>query len=525
MKDATKACGGENGPFKIGPVPQFFLDSRFISDGEGVELRMTPALNAGPVLLPERPWEMYRISPSSVIHDQGVYKMWYRAISAYAGVAGTVACPRCSIENPGSKIVCIKCGWPLTDIDWLHQTLFHKCFAVSTDGIKWERPDLGLVEYDGDTKNNIFQFTGSLCVPSVNPLGPPEEKFIALSQCDHKLFLSVSPDGLRWTRKPDPVLPFCADTNNQIIYDPALRKYVAFLRGFPGRRTTVRCEFDNLDQTPWPFTDRGRKPDDTGTCYIEDELETVMDIDAGDPPLPGLDINHISAIHYTDGVYLGFPGMFRKYPGGLDRQGREDHRYFAQGNDGSFETQLAVSRDGRRWTRPDRCAYMCQGLLGELDGGITLMAPGMIHRDNEIYQYYGGNRVTHGILNPGEDNHVGGIFRTVQIKDRFISVSAGMKGGRFVTPLLSHTGNCLQLNIDCQGLGETFVQIRDRQGRVIPGHARNDCDPVDLNQLCHTVRWRGNADLPPESSGPIQLEFFMRSARLYTFTLHASSVP
>ena len=29
------------------------------------------------------------------------------------------------------------------------------CFATSEDGIHWDRPSLGLVEYDGSTDNNI----------------------------------------------------------------------------------------------------------------------------------------------------------------------------------------------------------------------------------------------------------------------------------------------------------------------------------------------------------------------------------
>lgn len=506
-------------PVDVGTHAQFFLDDLLVDQSEGLAREVNPAQKAGIALGPEMPWEAYRAAPMCVLEDEGIYKMWYATVAHYPGVEGTVACPRCGVANDGNKVVCVRCGWPLIDVDYIRQGLMHACYAVSDDGVYWERPDLGLVEFDGGTSNNIIDgISGSTFVPAVNPLGPPNEKFMAVTELGGKLYVCVSPDGLRWTRKPNPVLPFSADTNNQIIYDPHLGKYVAFLRGFPGRRTTVRCEFESLDEAPWAYRPTDRRPDATGTLYIEDELDTALDIDEHDPPLPGLDINHISASLYAEGVYLGFPGVFRKYPpAGLVREGREEHRYFAQGNDGTFETQLALSRDGRHWSRPDRSPYVSTGLHGSPDGGLVMVAPGMLVRGETIYQYYAGQRVTHGIFSPGEDERVGGIFRLEQDRDRFIALSCGPSGGTFRTPGLRHTGTKLELNVDCSGLGEASVQVLDAAGGPVPGLGREDCDRVDLNQLRHTVTWKGRSDLSALAGKPILLEFFMRSAKLYTF--------
>ncbi len=487
-----------------------------ITDSAGIHLEMEPPQKAGMVLGPDRHWEEYRVTPSAVLEDSGVYKMWYGAISRFEGEEGKVSCPRCQEENDGKRVVCTRCGWPLLDIDVLHK-FYHKCYAESHDGVHWERPELGLVEFQGSKKNNIYPFTGEIYVPAINPLGPPEEKFMAVTEYGRQLYVSVSPDGINWTTKPKPVLPFSADTNNQLIYDDTLGKYVAFLRGFPGKRITVRCEFDHLDQAPWPYKKSERTCDSTGTIYIEDELDTVMDVDELDPDLPGLDINHISATLYAQGVYLGFPGLYRSYPGNTDRRGREGHRYFVQANDGVFETQLAVSRDGRHWTRPDRRPYVRYGIYGELDGGFIMIAPGLITRDDEVYQYYSGNRTTHGILAPGSDQRVGGIFRLVQQKDRFISISSGLGEGWFCTKLLRHSGKRLQVNIDCGGLGEAFVQIQDDAGHNIPGFSMEDCDPIDLNHIAATVTWKNNPDVSNLQGQPIKLKFKLRRTKLYTF--------
>jgi len=496
-----------------------FLDAAGLAEIEGIEFRIHPPRAEGIVLAPEREWEAYRVAPLGVIEDGDVYKLWYSAIACHPGVEHPLAWPRCRRENPGCKVVCVACGWPLVDIDYLQNEMCGVCYAESTDGIHWERPDLGLVAFRGSRQNNLI--LGPCGVPALNPQGGADERFMGIVEVGGQLYVTVSPDGLRWTRKPQPCLPFCADTNNQLIYDPDTDKYVALLRGFPGRRTTMCCEFDSLDQTPWPFAEHGHKPDSTGTRYITDELPTALDIDADDPPLPGLDINHISACRYAPGAWFGFPALFRKYPPpGLDRAGREGHRYFAQGNDGTWETQLAVSRDGRHWTRPDRTAYLGPGLFGARDGGLnSLYGVGMIHRGDAVYQYGQAQGVTHGIFEPGERRGVGAIHRFVQPRDRFIGAVADPRGGRLLTEALPWPGGELTLNIDCGGLGEASVEVCAADGAALPGFTHADCDRVDLNQLAAVVTWRGRTTQALPAGADVRLDVRLTAAKLYAWTV------
>jgi hypothetical protein len=499
-----------------------FLDAAGLAEIKGLEFRIHPPRAEGVVLAPEREWEAYRVAPLAVIEDDGVYRMWYSAIACHPGVSHPQVCPRCQRENPGCKVVCVACGWPLGDLDE-HLAMYSVCYAESDDGIHWNRPDLGLVAFRGSQHNNLI--AGPCGVPALNPKGGADERFMGIVEFVGQLYVAVSPDGLRWTRKPQPCLPFCADTNNQLIYDPDTDKYVALLRGFPGRRTTVCCEFDSLDQTPWPFEEHGYKPDSTGTRYITDELPTALDIDSEDPPLPGLDINHISACRYAPGAWYGFPALFRKYPlAGLDRAGREGHRYFAQGNDGTWETQLAVSRDGRHWTRPDRTSYLGPGLLGAPDGGLnSVYGVGMINRGDEIYQYGQGQNVTHGIFEPGERRGVGAIHRFTQPRDRFIGAVAGPRGGRLLTEPFQWPGGQLTLNCDCGGLGEVSVEVRTVEGVPLPGFTHADCDRVDLNQLAAVVTWRGQTTRVLPAGNGVRLDMRLQSARLYSVTISKGS--
>jgi hypothetical protein len=249
-------------------------------------------------------------------------------------------------------------------------------------------------------------------------------------------------------------------------------------------------------------------------------LPVALDIDADDPPLPGLDINHLSAHRYAANAWLAFPALYRKYPpAGMDAAGREGHRFFSQGNDGTWQTQLAVSRDGRRWCRPDRTGYVGPGLLGEIDGGLTSVAAGIVQRGQTLLQYGFSQRVTHGIFSPGELKGVGAIACYSQPVDRFIAATAGPNGGRFLTQPIRVGGSTLRLNIDCGGLGEASIEIRDETNCAIDGFSHDDCDRIDLNALSHVVCWRQQSDLSSLIGRTVRLECRMHNACVYAMAL------
>jgi hypothetical protein len=81
------------------------------------------------------------------------------------------------------------------------------CLAVSRDGYRWDRPDLGLVEYRGSRHNNLIDLNqGShhvqACVVLHDPADPdPRRRFKMAFQCRqyHSRFaVAFSEDGVRW---------------------------------------------------------------------------------------------------------------------------------------------------------------------------------------------------------------------------------------------------------------------------------------------------------------------------------------
>jgi hypothetical protein len=520
-------------PIDTGTQWQLLFDQRFIDRSSGIALVVNQPVKGEPVLQSEMPWERYSISGRTVIEENGRYHMWYRAVAGLDRdkTNDPIACDKCGTVNEPGIICCKTCGHGLgTD-------LYHSftCYAESSDGLRWERPKLGLVEFEGSTDNNII--IGNPEAPFLAPKDCPF-KFIAVIGAKRRLLLLSSQDGIRW-REEGEALPFTCDSQNQITWDDRLGRYVAYLRGFTNRRIVVRCEIDDLLDMPWPYERRGEaRPDAAGDVYITQELPTILQPDEWDPP--NSDIYTPGVLQYSRAAdaYLAFPSVFRWYPGpkGLGGASKlteyayeseearsqalsriKRHRYYRKGNDGPLEVQIAVSRNGTLWQRPATRSYIALGTNEESDSGQLYMLTGLVRRGGELWQYYTASRQTHGYFEPGRDVHVSVIRRTVQRLDGFVAAEAGRSGGEFVTPPIRFDGDTLLLNVDCGAMGEARVELLDERGLVIRGYSLRDCDPIDRNELRYPVSWRGQTDLRRFAGHPIRMRIVLRSARLFAF--------
>ena len=111
------------GVVDIGAGKQIFIDTKFVEEPQGVVLRMNQPVKHGPVLLGTNSWENGIVTGAgTVIEDGGRFRVWY------------TACPAS--------------GHPLAP--------FRLCYAESTDGIHWVKPNLGIYEWEGSKANNII---------------------------------------------------------------------------------------------------------------------------------------------------------------------------------------------------------------------------------------------------------------------------------------------------------------------------------------------------------------------------------
>ena len=174
----------ENQVRHLGSRLEPFVDDWLIETMSGVGLKMHAPIPREIALHLDRPWEgTYSYDP--VVEKVGDrFRLWYRG-----------------------------CG-----LVWDDQCT---AYAESVDGIHWQRPNLGLFEFEGSRHNNIVlqgHQAKALCVfKDLNPAAPEAESYKAIGvgpPADKRATLRgfKSADGLHWELlEPDPILIAPAD--------------------------------------------------------------------------------------------------------------------------------------------------------------------------------------------------------------------------------------------------------------------------------------------------------------------------
>jgi len=455
-------------PLDAADQKQLFIDRRFISDSERVELRMNPAQKLG--LIVDSDGKPFQGHVSHVIQDQGKIRLYL-----------------------GSDSVEI---------------------LESSDATHFQR-----------TGTRIGQ--GTFSTIFVDPHDQPERRYKLFHQefsepfdpTKHGVFASYSADGIHFTRVGR-VLPFFTDNPTIVYWDARLRKYVIFTRAFDynseKQRRIGRIETDD-PLKPWPY----RKTDHDRMFMGLDNVDVVLSPDADDDPHSDIYYNAASIYPWAADTYLMFTAQFRHFS--PNRNPFIRPRVPGQWEDfGMLEVQMAVSRDGIHWDRPSHEPYFPTGLADEWDRWYAVMGPGIIRRGNYLYQYYNSSGRLHDsvVLRPEYDDsakQVGGIGVVRQRLDGFVSADADQRGGYLRTPVMTFNGQCLRLNIDTGSMGTAFVEIQDVDGKPIPGFSLAECEEIGGNFIDQRVYWKGKSDLSVLAGKPIRLRINLNRAKLYAF--------
>ncbi len=469
----TRPANQDSKPINVGDRKQLFIDEKFLDESCQVQIVMNRPVKEGVVLECDRPWEDFRLtSYFTVVQDGDLCRMYYSCFS--------------------------KDQWHTPDSWDKHAYL---CYAESHDGINWEKPDLGIVEFEGSRKNNIIMRSVVDGTVFIDPNAPPERRYKLLSTVGpHKggLRVSYSPDGVHFTMPEQPVVNWNPDSQQNAFWDRNLGKYVAYLRGRPEmgiqpkNRLVMRVELGDIEKK-WDA-----KP------------EIVLQTDAVDPQNVDFYTNACVCYSWADDAYFMFPALYK-------------HFLPEMGNDGLLDTSLAISRDGIHWQRPDRSPYISMGLTDEWDANFLMMGVGMVRQGNRIYQYYNGVDLTHGGTRGMTDEERaqwrrwGKIGRVVQRLDGFCSADADYNAGWLITPPIIFKGSRLRLNLNTSAAGSVKVAILDLEKRSFPGYSFDDCDEVMTNDVAHEMTWRGNPDISQLEGQPVRLFFLMNSTKLYAF--------
>ena len=219
-------------PLDFGSQKQLFIDDVVIDEAVGVRRNLNqPAKYVGnPVMIPLYPWEGRLELFGTVRRDpDGSFRMWYQ------GMGGM------GVAHMGLDLT----GTHLEDLKFdLKNLQYSICYATSHDGIHWDRPNLGLVEHNGTTDNNIVISNAAFAnvIEDTRDRDPnrrykslffEDQDWEALGSphIDQGVSVAFSPDGLRWTKHPDnPVITKSSDSHTLLGWDDLHGCYVAYAR-------------------------------------------------------------------------------------------------------------------------------------------------------------------------------------------------------------------------------------------------------------------------------------------------------
>lgn len=476
-------------PIPVGNRKRLVWDDTLFQTSDGIRFEMhRPQLTRERNLIADQPWESWQMGGmSSLLHDNGTFRLWY-------GVSH-------GIRNGEEYAV---------------------AYAESDDGIHWTKPELGLVEYAGSTKNNlVVPYNSVVGQVFIEPDAPVEEKYKMLAaifpadpQVKRYLTLLSSPDGLRWTKPDKNVVPdgdFALDTQSQAFFDCDRQSYVLFTRMGPWRQVG-RSESKNPFAFPPPVN--VMRPDDpvkadyyqAGVTKYEEAAHAYFALvpvffHAGDAQGKPLDGNPPLTFTYVmNPITVIAPD--------------------------TLDIHLFTSNDSIDWQRRgDHEPFIGLGPDGEFDSRSLYPGVGYAVVGPEIWLYYSAYDCTHIQSLDGKkpfEKYLGTITRAKLRLDGFVSASAGHSGAEIITKPLTFTGDHLELNVDCSAGGQLNVELQTRDGEAVPGYTLSDSDRIYHNNIRKTVTWNGKSDLSSFQGQPIRLKLSMRDCKLYAFQFATS---
>jgi len=482
---------------------ELLFDDEWIDRKAGVRrvpgpVRKEPEL----VLRPGAPWEEDVRGGHAVIFDDeaGKFKLWYRALTSERAERSDERDVVSSERDPAKRRTFL-------------------CYAESSDGVVWERPPLGLFDYQGNRDNNILRevdhgdsvwwnvlkdpdepdpdrrykslgFTGQIKTSTIAGIAPGRKG----------VGVAYSPDGLHWPDRPRHIMDTEDLTDCDCILpcrEPTTGKWVAFFRPrtSPKRRYIGYAESDDFDH--W-------------TCP-----RMLLTPDIGDPEW-----------YEFYGLTVGCIGGWRV--GGL-------WIYHNNPDFSPMTMELVYSRDGLTYHRPmPGEQFVPLGKTGEYDSRMV-RGVGLIERGPECLIFYDGSNGTHGSdrfmeMQPGAcpegEAPIGGLALARVAAQQFCGLRADMDGLIETKWLCNYGAGGVRASIAIEDDGWVRAELLDQYGRVIPGferdtarHTTGDDGRLDF----HWGRERLNGAFGQESEAGgkvghvVKMRFLLHRATLYGF--------
>jgi len=427
----------------------------------------------------------------SVLHDGGVFRMWYAAF------------PReWDGRDSSARIAC----------------------AESDDGLTWRKPHYGVMDCTGSTANHLTNLLFISHSVLIDPTAPADMRYRAFGWHNHPLsgwasHTAYSTDGIRWTVDPQPL--YQSADGIYSVWDPYTSRAVVmierprYVRGLPRR-----CWFSS------EWTREGAT--EPVSALVPDEYD---DIAAAARGFNTGDYYGIGMMP-TPGPTIGFLWHFRhQFPYLSDTRNQF-------GNFGRTDIALVYQHErGGRWTHfPGRPDWLTPERMPAWARGCLYTASSPIDVGEESWLYFTGDAHRHGwflnhqwkrdpqlkaMMDPGGFTHIG---LAKWPKDRLLGYHAPLLERLELAPR-DGAENRLALNVATRSDGFVRAALVNRlDGKPIEGFDFEDSVPINGDHREAAVRWQGK-DAFPAADVPLAVMLEISKGRLYAFDFTREVVP
>ena len=477
-------------PIDIGSRRELFVDAHLIESLRDARRQLHSPTPREVAIVHDAPWEGAGSGYHSVIHDGGLYRLYYRGSAL-------------GVEKGRLK---------------LGREVY--CYAESRDGITFTKPELRLHQYNGSKQNNIIwtgvgthNFAPFLDTRAGCPAGS-RYKALGGTATEGGLFAFQSADGIHWSlMHQQPVVTEGAfDSQNLAFWDATAGVYRAYFRTFTEGVTTGKV-----------WKPAGYRAIRTATSRDFLTWENHANLSYKDSPAEHLYTNQIAPYFRAPQILIGFPT-----------------RYIERGWSDSMRALPELEhREQRAAAHLRYGTALTEGLLMASRNGVhferwneAFLRPGPERPATWLYghQYIAWHAVETKSSLPGAPNELslyasegswhgkGNALRRYTIRlDGFVSVNAPISGGELITRPLRFAGDKLTINFATSAAGDIRVELQDATGKPHPGFTLGDCSPVFGDAIQRTVAWNRGSDVGTLVGKPVRLRFVLKDADLYSF--------
>ncbi|MFN0051308.1 MAG: hypothetical protein ACKV0T_03905 [Planctomycetales bacterium] len=487
-------------------------DELAVVDDVAVQINR-PKKHPGPVLIADRPWEGERAQAwgSVIVEPDGRLRMWYFAFN-------TQRKPE-ELDRGGYA------------------------YAESRDGIHWDKPELGVVEFRGSKRNNLFYTCApdgknlvdeelarrNIGLPAISEEGnvigvvnnldgltvvrddddpdPMRRYKLIANMQDHRMwayaypakypnvtkaderqaatiigqYLDTSPDGIHWARQPRRISHGAGGDYMMVLRDDRNRRWWLNERSAKGTGGRNAALRVGTNFTNWS------EPEIIFDNGPESEFGKLFEWHGGMTPFNYGNINL---------------GLLERWPNvGL-----------------GAACELIWQPEGGTWQRvAPGVPFLDVGLEGDFDRLLaypTHNAP--IRLGDTLYIFYTGGGVK---TNPQQGIPMSIGLATVRL-DRFAGLGnwRSRRVGMVVTKPVTVTHPHLDVNVELLEATPLQVAIVASDGTPLPGfNFEESVMQYDSKNVYTRVHWKDRADLSSQTGQSIQLAFRVATAMLYSY--------